>query len=316
MCVEASEKAVRALQSANAPHRKAAHAMLKKKRRTQAVEAFRSAARFAREKGGAKAEVAALVDLGASYLDIFNNLEGYEVEHHLALELVAIMNAAADIDDSVEGVHHNMESALRWLSSSSGGKLAYHDSLDGAGKWRMHPRESVGDRKLAYEYALQRMPPFKEVIQFRGERLIVKSAGAKDKEQEAADAPEKEETKTRKGKTRKHKIEVYSLPECTYCNQAKKVIEDAGLRYVSHPLQEQPQWTEMQRRAMGCCERAVRRGGRRPEDILVLMPQIFINDKWFGTNRGSKDLDRLARVLETLKNGKRKKRNNNKNKDT
>ena len=81
------------------------------------------------------------------------------------------------------------------------------------------------------------------------------------------------------------KIDVYSAPGCTYCNQLKDEIKAMGLEYNSLPLSNaDDSWGKMQQRAMSCCAEAVEAVGQ-PKDVLILMPQLFVDDQWAGSNR-------------------------------
>ena len=53
----------------------------------------------------------------------------------------------------------------------------------------------------------------------------------------------------------------------------------------------------MQQRAMGCCEAKINAKGK-PAKLLTIMPQIFINDEWFGTQRSYEDRIELGKVSQ------------------
>ena len=55
----------------------------------------------------------------------------------------------------------------------------------------------------------------------------------------------------------------------------------------------------MQRRAMECCEQKINKRGK-PEKLLTIMPQLFINDVWYGTQRSYDDRIRLGVELAKL----------------
>jgi hypothetical protein len=65
------------------------------------------------------------------------------------------------------------------------------------------------------------------------------------------------------------------------------------------PLDDQDQWNDMQNRAMGCCKKDIFKMGK-PEDLLVVMPQVFINNKWKGTWRSEADKERISAALTEL----------------
>ena len=89
------------------------------------------------------------------------------------------------------------------------------------------------------------------------------------------------------------KLEVYSAPGCTYCNQLKDRIKELGMEYTTLPLGKDDEWGAMQQRVMGCCSDAVHEIGK-PQDLLILMPQLMIDGKWAGSNRSPQ----LSQLLE------------------
>ena len=89
------------------------------------------------------------------------------------------------------------------------------------------------------------------------------------------------------------KIEVYSAPGCKYCNELKEKITALGLTYETLQLGTDDQWGKMQQRSMGCCSKDVLSVGK-PQDVLVLMPQLFVDGKWSGSNRSPQ----LTAILE------------------
>ena len=89
------------------------------------------------------------------------------------------------------------------------------------------------------------------------------------------------------------KIEVYSAPGCKSCNELKDKISALGLTYETLQLVTDDQWGNMQQRSMDCCSTDVLSVGK-PQDVLVLMPQLFIDDKWSGSNRSPQ----LTAILE------------------
>ena len=75
------------------------------------------------------------------------------------------------------------------------------------------------------------------------------------------------------------KVEIYSHPACTYCNVLKEKVKAMGLAYDELPLDGDADWSAMQTRELKCCGSAVRAVGK-PEELLVLMPVLFINGEW------------------------------------
>ena len=65
------------------------------------------------------------------------------------------------------------------------------------------------------------------------------------------------------------------------------------MEYESLPLGQDDEWGAMQRRVMECCSDAVHEIGK-PQDILILMPQLMIDGKWAGSNRSPQ----LSQLLE------------------
>merc|ERR1711871_133693 len=94
-------------------------------------------------------------------------------------------------------------------------------------------------------------------------------------------------------------IDLYTHESCKYCQELKAKLKAKGIKFKNFPLDAQDDWNEMQNRAMGCCKKDILKRGK-PEDLLVVMPQIFINNKWKGTWRSQADKDRINAELEKL----------------
>jgi phosphoadenosine phosphosulfate reductase len=133
----------------------------------------------------------------------------------------------------------------------------------------------------------------------------------KGKEGEMTDAEKEAETK--KEKKARHvasveatqqnpdiQIEIYTNPKCKYCNQVKLLCAQNGLKYQDYTMGLDADWGMMQRRAIDCCKDEISKVGK-PEKLLVIVPQIFINGEWFGTYRKKEDIERLEVALKALK---------------
>lgn len=133
------------------------------------IETARAAARHAPESRDA------WVNLSGFYLKLFN-MEDYAkpVSHVQALELFAIANYGMSKWPGFHGSIHNMESTLRWLSSSAPEEagLSYDVTLDGTETWRLPPDQSTGDRRVAYEYGMKNAPPPENAVLHRGPLFI------------------------------------------------------------------------------------------------------------------------------------------------
>ena len=82
-----------------------------------------------------------------------------------------------------------------------------------------------------------------------------------------------------------NKVEIYSHPGCGYCQQAKALLKERGIRYREQDVgRDQRLLSEMVQRT----------GGRT-------FPQILINDQPIGGYSELLELDRAQR-LETLFN--------------
>ena len=115
------------------------------------------------------------VNLAGFILNLFNKKDYAEpVSHVQALELFSIMAYAFDKWPAFHGTIHNMESTLRWLSSSSPeeANIHYDTTLDGENGWQKHPKYSTGDRLLAYEYGKKNALPIDVVVAHRGPLFI------------------------------------------------------------------------------------------------------------------------------------------------
>jgi hypothetical protein len=124
-----------------------------------------------------------VVNLGGFYLNLFNR-EDYKkpVSHLQALELFSIMNYAMNKWPNFHGTVHNMESTLRWLSSSSINTtmpvaekiqvLQYHKTLNGQETWQQPAHLSKGDRQIVFEYGIKYAPSFQKVIMHRGPLFV------------------------------------------------------------------------------------------------------------------------------------------------
>ena len=55
----------------------------------------------------------------------------------------------------------------------------------------------------------------------------------------------------------------------------------------------------MQQRAMACCEEKINARGK-PAKLLTIMPQLFVNDEWFGTQRSEDDREELGAALAKI----------------
>ena len=133
------------------------------------IETARAAARHAPDSRDA------WVNLSGFYLKLFN-MEDYAepVSHVQALELFAIANYGMRKWPDFHGSIHNMESTLRWLSSSAPEEagLTYDVTLDGTETWRLPPDQSTGDRRVAYEYGIENAPSPEKVVLHRGPLFI------------------------------------------------------------------------------------------------------------------------------------------------
>merc|ERR1712216_826717 len=94
-------------------------------------------------------------------------------------------------------------------------------------------------------------------------------------------------------------VDLYTHESCKYCQELKARLKSKGLKFKNFPLDNQDQWNDVQQRAMGCCKKDILAMGK-PEDLLVVMPQIFINNKWKGTWRSQADKDRIASEMAAL----------------
>ncbi len=72
--------------------------------------------------------------------------------------------------------------------------------------------------------------------------------------------------------TMKYKIEIYSKPDCTYCDGAKRLLEEAGYLYTEYKIEA----TGDER--LRLMEELSKRMGQAPKTV----PQIFINDEYIG----------------------------------
>lgn len=120
-----------------------------------------------------------IVNLGGFYLNLWNKKDFPKpISHVQALELFSIMNYAMTKWPSFHGTIHNMESTLRWLCSSSPTEvrdsmnLIYDTTLNGQEGWNNPVSESLGDRKIAYEYGLKHAPSFVNAVAHRGPRFM------------------------------------------------------------------------------------------------------------------------------------------------
>merc|ERR1719487_2489500 len=90
---------------------------------------------------------------------------------------------------------------------------------------------------------------------------------------------------------------VYTVDKCKYCAEVKAFLKEKGINYEEKQLgKDKKVWAEMQKKAMGCCKDEVKKVGK-PEKVLVLAPQIFINDKWAGTHRKAGEFGKLTAAI-------------------
>jgi len=94
-------------------------------------------------------------------------------------------------------------------------------------------------------------------------------------------------------------VEIYTFPKCKYCNAVKHLMLTKGVKYKDYHMTVDVDWGTMQKRVMDCCAAEVKKQGK-PEKLLVVVPQIFINGKWWGTHRSKKSLKRLEQTLDEL----------------
>jgi glutaredoxin/thiol-disulfide isomerase/thioredoxin len=90
---------------------------------------------------------------------------------------------------------------------------------------------------------------------------------------------------------------VYTVDKCTYCAEVKAFLKEKGINYTEKALSDKKVWAEMQKKAMGCCKAEVKAYGN-PAKVLVLAPQIFVNDKWAGTHRKAGEFGKLTAELD------------------
>ena len=78
-------------------------------------------------------------------------------------------------------------------------------------------------------------------------------------------------------------VEIYTVDKCKYCQEVKTFLKERMVEYKEIMLNNDETWGEMQRRAMK--EKATVKKFGKPKKVLVLAPQIFVDDVYFGTHR-------------------------------
>jgi len=79
-------------------------------------------------------------------------------------------------------------------------------------------------------------------------------------------------------------VEIYTVDKCKYCQEVKTFLKERMVEYKEIALDNDEVWGEMQRRAMK--EKATVKKFGKPKKVLVLAPQIFVDDVYFGTPQG------------------------------
>lgn len=90
-------------------------------------------------------------------------------------------------------------------------------------------------------------------------------------------------------------VEIYTVDKCKYCQEVKTFLKERMVEYKEIALDNDEVWGEMQRRAMK--EKATVKKFGKPKKVLVLAPQIFVDDVYFGTHRKASHLQKLGAAL-------------------
>jgi glutaredoxin len=90
-------------------------------------------------------------------------------------------------------------------------------------------------------------------------------------------------------------VEVYTVDKCKYCQEVKTYLKEHMVEFKEILLDSDDKWGEMQRRAMEYKDTVKKFG--KPKKVLVLAPQVFVDNVYIGTHRKPSHLQKLGAAL-------------------